>query len=94
VPGLRWGQVYAYRAINPFDPAYGLRFDPDEAIRDIERGNGTTARKMMGRAIRDRYVDVDPEPCDGSGMGGRPWRTHERGFRAMTAMQAVRRASA
>ena len=48
MPGLRWGQVYAYRAINPFDPAYGLRFDPDEAIRDIERGNGTTARKMMG----------------------------------------------
>ena len=63
------GQVYAYRAINPFDPAYGLRFDPDEAIRDIERGNGTTARKMMGRAIRDRYVDVDPEPCDGSPDG-------------------------
>jgi hypothetical protein len=41
----------------------------DEAIRDIERGNGTTARKMMGRAIRDRYVDVDPEPCDASPDG-------------------------
>jgi hydroxymethylpyrimidine pyrophosphatase-like HAD family hydrolase len=39
-----------------------------EGIRDIERGNGPKARETIVRAIRDRYVDVDSEPCD----GGRP----------------------
>ena len=39
--------------------------DLAEAIRDIERGNGTKAREMIVRAIRDRYVDVDSEPCGG-----------------------------
>ena len=34
VAGLRPGQVYAYRAIGPFDPARGLRFDPEKALLD------------------------------------------------------------
>ena len=34
VPGLRPGQVYAYRARGPFDPARGLRFDPEKILID------------------------------------------------------------
>ena len=34
VPGLREGQVYAYRAVGPFDPARGLRFDPAKVLLD------------------------------------------------------------
>ena len=34
VPGLRPGQVYAYRAAGPFDPARGLRFDPAKVLLD------------------------------------------------------------
>ena len=34
VPGLRPGQVYAYRAAGPFDPARGLRFDPAKLLLD------------------------------------------------------------
>src|SRR5262249_15286476 len=29
VPGLLPGQIYAFKAIGPFDPARGLRFDGD-----------------------------------------------------------------
>src|SRR4249920_2797769 len=34
VPGLRPGQVYAYRAAGPFDPARGRRFDPEKILLD------------------------------------------------------------
>jgi len=34
VPGIRPGQLYAYRASGPFDPAHGLRFDPSKALLD------------------------------------------------------------
>ena len=34
VPGLAPGQVYAYRAVGPFDPARGLRFDPAKVLLD------------------------------------------------------------
>ena len=34
VPGLRPGQIYAYRAAGPFDPARGLRFDPAKLLLD------------------------------------------------------------
>ena len=34
VPGLRPGQLYAYRAHGPFDPNRGLRFDPDKVLLD------------------------------------------------------------
>ena len=34
VPGLRPGQLYAYRATGPFAPGRGLRFDPDKALLD------------------------------------------------------------
>jgi len=34
VPGITPGQLYAYRVYGPFDPAKGLRFDPDKALLD------------------------------------------------------------
>jgi isoamylase len=34
VPGLRPGQVYAYRAYGPFAPERGLRFDPQKVLLD------------------------------------------------------------
>jgi glycogen operon protein len=34
VPGIRPGQIYAYRASGPFLPEHGLRFDPDKVLLD------------------------------------------------------------
>src|SRR3954466_11875807 len=34
VPDLKPGQLYAYRANGPFDPAAGLRFDPSKILLD------------------------------------------------------------
>ena len=34
VPGLRPGQIYGYRAIGPFAPGQGLRFDRDKVLLD------------------------------------------------------------
>ncbi len=34
VPGLKAGQLYGYRVSGPFEPARGLRFDPDKVLLD------------------------------------------------------------
>lgn len=34
LPGIRTGQIYAYRAHGPFDPARGFRFDPQKVLLD------------------------------------------------------------
>ena len=34
VPGLKAGQIYAYRANGPFDPVRGMRFDPKKILLD------------------------------------------------------------
>jgi isoamylase len=34
VPGVKAGQIYAYRAHGPFDPKRGLRFDPYKVLLD------------------------------------------------------------
>ena len=34
VPGIRPGQIYGYRAVGPFEPHRGLRFDPDKVLFD------------------------------------------------------------
>ncbi len=34
VPGLKPGQLYAYRAYGPYDPARGHRFDPSKVLLD------------------------------------------------------------
>jgi isoamylase len=60
VPGVRPGQIYAYRVRGPFDPANGMRFDPAKVLldpygrevvvprlysRDAAREKGTTPRR-------------------------------------------------
>ena len=69
VPGIRPGQIYAYRADGPFDPERGLRFDPAKVLLD-----------PYGRAVvvPDGYSRHDGEPirreqCDRhEECGGRP----------------------
>ena len=34
VPGVAAGQIYGYRVAGPFDPAKGLRFDPQKVLLD------------------------------------------------------------
>ena len=34
VPGIKPGQLYGYRALGPFEPQRGLRFDPDKVLLD------------------------------------------------------------
>src|SRR6516225_7507455 len=34
VPEMNAGQIYAYRAEGPFEPANGLRFDPSKVLLD------------------------------------------------------------
>ena len=76
VPGLRPGQVYAYRAVGPFDPARGLRFDPAKVLLDpygravvVPDGYARVAASRPGDNTRFamRSVVVDPDSYDWQG---------------------------
>ena len=76
VPGLRPGQVYAYRAAGPFDPARGLRFDPAKVLLDpyaravvVPDGYDRAAASRPGdnTAVAMRSVVVDPDAYDWEG---------------------------
>ena len=84
VPGVAAGQVYAYRAAGPFDPARGLRFDPSKALLDpygkcIARpaGRSRKAAREPGdnAATALRSVIVGPGTYDWEGDAplGRPF---------------------
>jgi pullulanase/glycogen debranching enzyme len=72
VPGLRPGQLYAYRAYGPSDPANGLRFDPSKVLLD-PYGRGVVVPNNYRRedarvegdndAVAMKSVVVDP-PID------------------------------
>jgi isoamylase len=73
VPDIAAGQVYAYRADGPFDPARGLRFDRDKVLLDpygkcIARppGRSRAAARRPGdnAATALRSVVVDPRGYD------------------------------
>ena len=34
IPGLKWGQRYAYRVYGPYDPEKGMRFNPNKLVLD------------------------------------------------------------
>ncbi len=84
VPGVTAGQVYAYRIAGPFDPANGLRFDPQKVLLDpygrcIARPAGRS-REAAGRpgdnaATALRSVVADPAAYDweGDALLGRPF---------------------
>ena len=76
VPGLRPGQVYTYRAAGPFDPARGLRFDPEKSLLDpygravvVPDGYDRDAAGRPGdnTAVAMRSVVVDPGAYDWEG---------------------------
>jgi len=76
VPGIPPGQVYAYRAAGPFDPARGLRFDPAKMLLDpygraviVPDGYSRQAASRFGEnnAIAIKSVVVDPESYDWEG---------------------------
>ena len=76
VPGIRPGQIYAYRADGPFDPERGLRFDPTKALLDpygravvVPDGYSRQAASRYGEnnAIAMKSVVVDPDVYDWEG---------------------------
>jgi glycogen operon protein len=76
VPGLRAGQAYAYRAIGPFDPARGLRFDPAKVLIDpyaravvVPDAYDRVAASRPGDNTKSsmRSVVVDPDAYDWDG---------------------------
>jgi len=54
VPGLKVGQIYAYRVHGPFDPENGHRFDPQKVLLD------PYARAVVGEDIYDRKAAILP----------------------------------
>jgi isoamylase len=71
VPGLKPGQLYAYRAYGPSDPAKGLRFDaskilldpygrgvvvPDNYSREAARAEGDNSATAMKSVVVDPYT--------------------------------------
>ncbi|QQE66898.1 glycogen debranching enzyme [Leptolyngbya sp. BL0902] len=54
VPGLKVGQIYAYRVHGPFDPESGHRFDPQKVLLD------PYARAVVGDDIYDRKAAILP----------------------------------
>jgi isoamylase len=57
VPGLQPGQLYAYRVHGPFDPASGMRFDPEKVLLD-PYGRGVVVPKTYDRAAARRKGDT------------------------------------
>ncbi|MGO9117423.1 MAG: glycogen debranching protein GlgX [Desulfomonilaceae bacterium] len=76
VPGLKAGQLYAYRADGPFEPEQGHRFDPDKLLLD-PYGRGIAVPKKYSRlaaglpgdnaAFAMKSVVVDPSTYDWEG---------------------------
>ena len=54
VPGLKAGQIYAYRVHGPFDPAQGHRFDATKVLLD------PYARAVVGDDVYDRAAAIGP----------------------------------
>ena len=76
VPGVTAGQIYGYRVAGPFDPANGLRFDPQKVLLDPygkciavpTRRSREAARKSGDNAATAlRSVVVDPHTYDWEG---------------------------
>ncbi len=86
VPGIGAGQVYAYRAIGPFDPDRGLRFDPGKALLDpygravvVPDGYSRHIASRPGQndtiAMKSVVVDLDQYDWEGDAPLRRPFAT-------------------
>jgi isoamylase len=84
VPDLIAGQAYAYRVAGPFDPARGLRFDPDKVLLDpygkcVARPAGRSREAARHRgdnaATALKSIVADPSTYDWQGDTrlGRPF---------------------
>ena len=58
VPGTGAGQVYAYRAFGPFDPAQGLRFDPSKVLLD-PYGRAVVVPEAYSRPLASQHGQND-----------------------------------
>jgi isoamylase len=76
VPGVTAGQVYAYRVAGPFDPAHGLRFDPDKVLLDpygkcvarpARRSREAARQRGDNAATALKSVVIDPSTYDWEG---------------------------
>jgi isoamylase len=87
VPGIRPGQIYAYRAHGHFDPERGLRFDPTKALLDpygravvVPDGYSRHTSIQYGETntIAMKSVVVDPDVYDWEGDAPlrRPFTRH------------------
>ncbi len=56
VEGVKPGQLYGYRVQGPFDPASGMRFDPDKVLLD-PYGRGVVVPKSYSREAARRVGD-------------------------------------
>ena len=99
VPGVEAGQLYAFRAYGPFEPARGLRFDPSKLLLDPygraiavpkNYNRDAACRKGDNRVTAMKSVVTDPQAYDWEGDAPlrRPWsRTiiYEMHVRGFTA---------
>ncbi len=58
VPEIAAGQLYAYRAIGPFDPRQGLRFDPSKILLD-PYGRAVIVPEGYSRQRASQYGQAD-----------------------------------
>jgi glycogen operon protein len=84
VPDLRQGQVYAYRAHGPFDPARGLRFDAQKVLLDpyglavavpvtYDRWAGARPGDNVATAMKSVVTDPDLYDWEGDRPLNRPF---------------------
>lgn len=76
VPGVKTGQLYGYRVSGPFDPASGMRFDPEKLLLDpyglavaVPKNYSREAARRKGdnTAVAMKSVVVDPNLYDWEG---------------------------
>jgi len=96
VPGVRPGQIYAYRVNGPWDPASGMRFDPTKVLldpygravavpknysRDAILKNGDAAAAMKSVVIDSRDYDWEGDvPLKRPSSRTVIYELHVRGF--------------
>src|SRR5262249_4418472 len=80
VPGVRAGQLYAYRVSGPFDPANGSRVDPAKILLD-PYGRGVVSPNGYRRAA------ATPSPASSASSSGE--NAAMAGENAATAMKSV-----
>jgi isoamylase len=76
IPGVKPDQLYAYRVSGPFDPASGMRFDPDKVLLDpyaravvVPRDYSRDAARQSGNncatAMKSVVVDMNAYDWEG-----------------------------